>query len=333
MSGSTPSIPSYLKLSTTDQKAKFLQINSTTERRILNAFLNPSTSGFTLNIALKKANLPRNRYANVFPWDHTRVKLDTIADSNEIIRNNFDYINASYVKFNDGIKYIAAQGPLENTTHHFWSMAYMESEKQNTNTIIVAMVTPLTESGIVKCFQYWPDKTNKKFDFSQEVKQDYLNIPNSNLSIEYINETYNSDGDYLLTELNLVSGAIVKKVYHYYYFKWADAKTPPSISPLLSLSKEIRSLAASSEGTPVPIVHCSAGVGRTGTFIAIDALLNEESGIFSNAFNLFDKLCDPIFELVSSLRNDRMMMVQTVYQYRFLYESAIKLYYDRLTPQ
>lgn len=317
--------PSYLRLSPMDKRKKFLHITALGDQRIEEAFSTPKTSVWSVNEALKKSNLYKNRYSNVFPYDKTRVRLP-------VEKGSEDYINASYVTL-DQNEYIAAQGPLTDTIHHFWAMAYNESEKQNNDTVVIAMVTPLTESGIVKCTQYWPDKTQISFDLSENILEDRISIPGGSLKVEYVQESYNAVGDYLLTELLLKSDTKVKKVYHYYYFKWADAKVPPSLSPLVCLSKEIRSVSSKVENKekgiqrPTPIVHCSAGVGRTGTFIAIDHLFNDDT--LEEAHKNPQE--DPVFQTVLRLRNCRMMMVQTLYQYDFLYESAEKWYRQQLT--
>jgi len=229
--------------------------------------------------------------------------------------------------------YIAAQGPLENTINQFWSMAYNESEKQNNDVVLIVMVTPLTESGMVKCYKYWPDKEKPTLDLSHSNKRDSIAIPE--LKVNYITESYDEVGDFLLTEMELVSATKTKKVFHFYYYKWADARVPPSLFPLLYLSEEMNAIRKLVEHTPTPIVHCSAGVGRTGTFIAIDHLFRD--------FDKFIKLCDkarvgkeydvvydPIFKTVLQMREKRMMMVQTAYQFGFLYDSAKVLYKDRL---
>ncbi|KAK7684693.1 hypothetical protein QCA50_012276 [Cerrena zonata] len=207
-----------------DKRKKFLHITALGDQRIEEAFSTPKTSVWSVNEALKKSNLYKNRYSNVFPYDKTRVRLP-------VEKGSEDYINASYVTL-DQNEYIAAQGPLTDTIHHFWAMAYNESEKQNNDTVVIAMVTPLTESGIVKCTQYWPDKTQISFDLSENILEDRISIPGGSLKVEYVQESYNAVGDYLLTELLLKSDTKVKK--------WADAKVPPSLSPLCQAKWKIK---------------------------------------------------------------------------------------------
>lgn len=323
-------VPPFLKLTPLERKKRFLYINAESDQRLEDAISIPHAD-WTIDVALEKSNLAKNRYSNVFPWDQNRVRLPVSKEVAPGDEHKFNYVNASYITINDQVKYIASQGPLSSTTHHFWAMAWNESESQDNDTIIIAMITPLNESGMVKCFQYWPDKTSEDepVDFSRQLAQDQISIDGGKLAIRYLNETYVDDGDYLLTEMELISSNKTKKVYHYYYYKWADCRTPESIRPLLALSNSIntviKEVTSRGLGAPVPIVHCSAGVGRTGTFIAIDQLFGANSILKSS-----HKSADPIFDFVLNLRNNRMMMVQTIHQYNFLYDSALQLYHERL---
>lgn len=326
---SASSLPPFLKLTPLERRKKFIHINAESDQRVEDAISLPDAA-CTINVALEKDNLAKNRYSNVFPWDQNRVRLPVGPDVADGDHHKYDYVNASYVTINDEVKYIASQGPLPTTTHHFWAMAWNESETQDNDTIIVAMITPLVESGMVKCSQYWPDKSSAEVvDFSLNITHDKIAIDGGRLALRHVQETYDDEGDYLLTEMELISATKVKKVYHYYYYKWADCKTPASIYPLLSLSDNINAVinevTSEGDGAPIPIVHCSAGVGRTGTFIAIDQLFGVNSVITTSP-----RSSDPIFDFVLGLRSNRMMMVQTVHQYNFLYDSALKLYNVRL---
>lgn len=310
--------PLFLKLSLSDQKGNFASHNAIESQRINEALKSPGGSEWSISDAVNRKNIQRNRYSNVFPWDKNRVRLP-------VLQGHSDYINASYISMDNKVEYIAAQGPLKDTIHHFWSMCYNESEKQNNDTVVIAMVTPLEEGGMVKCSQYWPTKANPIMNVTTSLENDGIEIPG--LVVQYKSEAYNEEGDFLLTELELQSKTCSKKVYHLYYYKWADAKVPPSVIPLVSLSEEIRALKKLSANPPVPIIHCSAGVGRTGTFIALDKLFHEYD---SQLFDPSNTQIDPIEEIVTQLRNKRMMMVQTVYQYCFLYDTLKQVYKKRL---
>ncbi|KAG2731249.1 hypothetical protein G9P44_005665 [Scheffersomyces stipitis] len=343
-------VPPFMKVPLQQQKENFHQLNDLEAARIRSGLRLPEESDWSVADGINKANAKRNRYTNVFPYDISRVKLPLNEDA-----TGTDYINASYVKLYSSLKnsklsadtektleseltpppestYIAAQGPLEATVNQFWSMAYNESEKQNNEVILIVMVTPLTESGMVKCNRYWPDKDQKVLEMAAENKQDGIDI--SGLTLEHVSETYDEIGDFLLTEMNLKSSSKSKKVYHFYYYKWADSRVPASIYPLLYLSEEINSIRKLVENPPIPIVHCSAGVGRTGTFIAIDHLFRDFDKFIAvcdkaKSSKGYDIDFDPVFQTVLQLRDSRMMMVQTAYQFSFLYESAKKLYKER----
>ncbi|KAG5420355.1 PTP1 [Candida metapsilosis] len=318
-------LPTLLTITPQQQRDKFDELNEVESNRIVDGLNNPGESIWALTASISKRNKDRNRYSNVMPWNETRVKLPV---KNEATYS--DYINASYVRLQikgDTLinRYIACQGPLETTRNHFWSMCFNESEKQGNDVVIIAMVTPLMEQGIVKCDKYWPE-LGETWGFHSQNLEDGIAL--EDLSIKNVNETYDANDDYLLTEFELKSGLKTKKVYHFYYYKWADAKVPPSIKPLANLSRHIdevkQASAASPENQSVPIVHCSAGVGRSGTFMVYDHLFrNGEKFHFILDTN---PTKDLIYKAVFQLRTQRMMMVQTVYQYQFLYDVAKETY-------
>lgn len=294
----------FSRSTSVDRRRQFLAINKISEARLEEAFALPQAAKWTVNHALKKANVKRNRYLNVFPWDQTRVTLPVIPGGN-------DYINASHVRMGSSC-YIAAQGPLDHTQHHLWAMAFNEAERDNTDLVVIAMVTPLVELGMVKCSRYWPTKEEGTIEWSDLIVEDNIDVPGQTLSVTYAGEHKHKD-DFLVTDFDLICGDKKKRVKHYHYYKWADSRTPSSIEPLLALSREIRSQLAHAPNTR-PIVHCSAGVGRTGTWIAVDHYLYDKP-----AGN------DPMYDIVVQLREHRMMMVQTVHQYAFLCDNLARI--------
>lgn len=310
--------PLFLQATALNQRDNFIQLNKIESSRLSHGLLHPNDSLWAISDGTRSPS--RNRYSNVYPYNKSRVKLPVTSGS--------DYINASHVTL-DTNRYIASQGPLESTVHHFWAMAFHESQCQGNNTVILVMVTPLVEAGIAKCCKYWPDEKTPHLELSSLAHADHLDL--GDLSVHYIGHHYDAEGDFTLTELDLKSGPVTKKVYHYYYHMWADARVPPSVWPLLHLSKSIRTLQAKNTNPPIPIVHCSAGVGRTGTFLAIDHLYNDAPKLFADAIaddisSKYDPVHDPILNTVLQLRSERMMMVQTVYQYTFLYDTGNLLY-------
>ncbi|GEQ70706.1 hypothetical protein JCM33374_g4385 [Metschnikowia sp. JCM 33374] len=283
--------PRFLSVSGLEQQAGFRKISAYCEEH-LSAALVPgaSESAWSVEAALDPRNRARNRYSNVLPWDKTRVRLPCV-------KGNSDYINASFVQLSRN-KYIAAQGPLRNTVHHYWAMCFAHAEDSGSSSVFIAMVTPLVEQNREKCFQYWPSQQEGYWDMGDALRADRLGP--TDLKITWLSEEA-TDG-FVLTKFRLESNGVAKTVYHYYYSDWKDTQTPSSVLPLLSLSKKI-SVAKQTDPGLVPVVHCSAGVGRTGTFIAIDHFLNTDLGAYPQS--------DVVFETVKTLRDHRMMMVQT----------------------
>lgn len=279
------------ELNTQPLRETFAQLNERDQARIISGY-----EGDPQWLAVvSQVNESRNRYCNVFPWDRTRIKLPVKS------KNFLDYINASTISINDDT-YIACQGPLPNTISHFWLMCF--DQAKNTDVIIIVMVTPLQESGMLKCEKYWPE-VNMELDLSQQLVADNIDIP----SLKVCNQSEVYNGNYLLTTLKLSSGNSTKTVYHYYYDKWADTKAPTNMDELISISHDVDLVKQSSPNKPIPIVHCSAGVGRTGTFIAVDQLVHNKGDFVS---------------IVDQMRNGRMMMVQTIHQLEFI--RKVKLY-------
>lgn len=308
-------LPLFLRLPAAEQRANFRKINAAEEARIEEGLTHSQDSKWSMTDALSFNNEVRNRYFNVLPWNISRVKLPLVTAN-----MGSDYINASYIKSGSACRFIATQGPLENTKHHFWSMCYNESEKQGCDVVIIAMMTPISEGGITKCSRYWPTLKSPSLDLEQFNRIDGIAIPG--LSVHHKDQTPIEGGDIILTEFDLCSSDKRKKVYHFFYQKWADSKVPSSMLSLFSLLNNIRNVQKHYSGKPVPIVHCSAGVGRTGTFIVLDELIRNKE-ILENIDPFSDY--DPIYDMVSNLRESRMMMVQTPYQYCFLYEFAKEL--------
>lgn len=305
-------LPPFLTLSPAQKRTRFLEILDACDGHLEEAFSATPDSKWSIQTAVMPQNRLRNRYLNVFPWDRTRVPLHTTGVDSS------DYINASWVTLSPKAQYIAAQGPLETTVHHFWAMCFGQAVQNNTDTVVVAMVTPLVEMGREKCFKYWPDENRGTWDFSELMARDRIG-PNS-LTLAWKSQELHSDG-FTVTTLKLQSGDVSKTVLHYYYEQWQDTKVPDSVEPLVALSEEI-SAVKNLHPTLVPVVHCSAGVGRTGTFIAIDYFRN-----FADPFD--GSHVDPVAEVVTQLRDQRMMMVQTVHQYVFLYDYLMRMYRER----
>lgn len=275
---------------------------------------------FSMSIAKKSCNFKRNRYSDISPFNYNRVLLKVGEESN-------DYINASKVIL-DSIDpknpevLIATQGPTKNTYPQFWQMVYDQCLESKVREIIIVMVTPLVENGREKCFPYWPSRTNHELIHipqTQSVGQS-TSVFSQDLKLRVM-EGEQQVGSHYYTILELEDESHNKvKVHHLYYDKWEDFSSPTSISQVIDLIKHTNALRKDNEMKVIS--HCSAGVGRTGTFFALYYLYNS----FMNKSLSVSGLSDPVESTVSQLRKCRMKMVQTFEQYKFIYEVVRQLY-------
>ncbi|KAM7370884.1 hypothetical protein PAMP_010394 [Pampus punctatissimus] len=240
----------------------------------------------TRNVALLPENKAKNRFTNVLPYDWCRVKLSTSNHS-----GTSDYINASYMPgYNSNREYIATQGPLPATVNDFWRMIWEQRVKS------IVMVTNCTEGGRIKCEQYWP--TDSHTCLYGELKV--------TISSEQ------QDANWTLREFRMKHRNTSEEytVKHFHFTAWPDHGVPECTKVLIQFRELIRQHIMR-EGTREPtVVHCSAGVGRTGTIISLDVLLQQleqERAVDINAF-------------VHKLRLSRPHMVQTESQYIFLHQ-------------
>lgn len=293
--------PSWAEASTSSIRDSFNKVSQRELDRVSRHTLDPQ-SKFNGIEALKPTNTNRNRYTNVFAWEGERVKLP-------VMKGFSDYINASNVKLTEDHKYIASQGPLTSTIGHFWSMCWKEAQDRNEDNIAVVMLTPLKEMGVVKCSKYWPDHDNPHMDLTDDIQDDGVKL--TNLTVDYVDlQVFQS---FTLSTLKLECESDSKTIYHYYYHDWADTRTPQNPDTLIELLDSLRSL-QSSHNISTPIIHCSAGVGRTGTFIALD-FFNHNRVLLTSVISQ-----DPILEVLKQMRDSRMMMIQTSSQFIFLYQ-------------
>ncbi|XP_051976327.1 receptor-type tyrosine-protein phosphatase R-like isoform X2 [Xyrauchen texanus] len=183
----------------------------------------------------------KNRYRTILPNLHSRVLLKT-KNTNDLLSS---YINANYIRgyLGDEKVFIATQGPLINTVNDFWQMAWQE------DCPVIVMITKLKEKN-EKCVLYWPEK--RGIFGNVEV---------------FINNVKECD-HYVIRSLILKHGDQSRTVQHYWYTSWPDHKTPESAGPLLQLVNDVEEDRRTSIASGPVVVHCSAGIGRTGCFIA-----------------------------------------------------------------
>ncbi|XP_052695995.1 receptor-type tyrosine-protein phosphatase epsilon-like [Crassostrea angulata] len=230
----------------------------------------------------KPENVPKNIYKTTFPYDHSRVVLDNQSSEHS------DYINANYIEgANRQKEYIATQGPKSNTLGDFWRMIWQE------NVSSVVMVTNLVKGEKVKCNKYWPDKDNHALYGPVQVtlmeEKEYACFTTRQLSV-------------LHKKLKCT-----RVVTQYHYTAWPDHGVPEPLC-LLTFHNHVITTSANNSQSPT-IVHCSAGVGRTGTYIALDALF--QIGKKTGKVN--------VAEFVAKMRQNRVLMVQTYEQYITIY--------------
>ncbi|XP_074233867.1 tyrosine-protein phosphatase non-receptor type 11 isoform X2 [Camelus bactrianus] len=244
-------------------------------------------------------NKPKNRYKNILPFDTTRVILRDVDDSVP----GADYINANYIRVDSdpeekpghglGKVYIATQGCLQTTVAAFWAMVYQE------NTRVIVMTTREVERGRNKCFRYWPELHGS---------QDYGRLRVCNAA------EYQAQG-YCVRELQVWrpdQERSARTVKHYQYFSWPDHGVPAEPAGVLGFLDEVNRAQSSVPGAGPMVVHCSAGIGRTGTIIVIDILVDfiRKQGLD----------CDiDVPKTIQLVRRQRSGMVQTEAQYKFVY--------------
>ncbi|KAM6035204.1 receptor-type tyrosine-protein phosphatase U-like isoform 2-T2 [Theristicus caerulescens] len=248
-------------------------------QQLSSTLLHPCDAGKEL------CNQSKNRYKSVIPYDHCRVVLQSSDTGN-------GYINASYVdSYRSPRFFIAAQGPLPGTVVDFWQMVWQEKIS------VIVMLTGLVEQNKTKCEQYWPEQEQVYGDFTVTL-----------------NNTRTTTG--LVTRifcLQKAGCALPRLVEQFHYLLWPDHGVPRNPAQLLCLVEVVNKRALEVPAGPV-LVHCSAGIGRTGTFIALDFLLK-----MGKAEGKVD-----VFHCVQRLREQRVSMVQTQEQYTFLYEVLLE---------
>ncbi|XP_015237762.1 PREDICTED: receptor-type tyrosine-protein phosphatase eta-like [Cyprinodon variegatus] len=239
--------------------------------------------------ALDPENKPKNRYNNVLPYDSSRVKLSVVHGS-----PNEDYINANYMPgYLSRKEYIAAQGPLPATVNEFWRMIW----EKNVQTLV--MLTRCNEQGRVKCEQYWSPGT--------KYCEDIIVTTTSEIPLE----------DWTIRDFDIknVKTAEVRSVRHFHFTAWPDHGVPETTELLISFRHLVREHMNQYSRNSPTVVHCSAGVGRTGTFIAIDRLI----------FQIERENIVDVYGIVHDLRMHRPLMVQTEDQYVFLNQCALDI--------
>jgi len=239
------------------------------------------------DVGKSPSNMKRNRFTNIIPYDHNRFLLPP---------NNLegsDYINASWITTLEGssLNYIASQGPLRNTKEDFWQMCWKSGAK------FIVMLTRCVDNGWEHCHQYWPQATNKPCDYA-------------GIEVNLLNEK--KQRDWTISQLQLRQGDEERTIKHFHFTSWPDYGVPQRPEILIQF---VRAFQSEVKDKDTAIVHCSAGVGRTGTFICLEHVLQQmEAGV---------EWID-VFGILYGMRKDRVWMVQTDQQYKLIHE-CVKL--------
>uniref|UniRef100_A0A6G1S5L7 Tyrosine-protein phosphatase non-receptor type 9 n=2 Tax=Aceria tosichella TaxID=561515 RepID=A0A6G1S5L7_9ACAR len=255
----------------------------------------------TFKVSTNPVNMRKNRYINVVCYDHTRVVLEPYDLPEGVPPNDpMDYINASFVDgYRQSRAYISTQGPIESTFMDFWRMIWQ------TCCRVIVMVTLEIENEVIKCDRYWPTSDNRVMN---------LGI----YRIEFIRSE--SHEDFITTTLKLTNtrSEVSRDIWHLQFISWPDFGVPSTGTALLKfresvLKKQLDAIEYTGNTTYPPIVvHCSAGVGRSGTFVTIDICIQklEMTGLID------------VRSVVEKLRQQRYCSIQTRDQYIFCYKAV-----------
>ncbi|XP_073740719.1 receptor-type tyrosine-protein phosphatase V-like isoform X7 [Callorhinus ursinus] len=235
------------------------------------------------------ANATKNRYPHVLPYDHSRVRLTQLEGE-----PHSDYINANFIPgYTDPQEFIATQGPLKKTLEDFWRLVWEQQVH------IIVMLTVGMENGRVLCEHYWPANPTP--------------ITHGHIMVHLLAEEPEDEWTKREFQLQHIAQQQQRRVKQLQFTTWPDHSVPEAPGSLLTFAELVREQARATQGTGPILVHCSAGVGRTGTFVALLRLLQQ----------LEEEQTVDVFNAVYVLRLYRPLMIQTPSQYIFLHSCLL----------
>ncbi|XP_044282240.1 tyrosine-protein phosphatase non-receptor type 2 isoform X2 [Varanus komodoensis] len=271
---------------------EFQQIDAANDWQPRYLDIRHQSNDYPHKVAKYAENRNRNRYRDVSPYDHSRVILQNTDN---------DYINASLVVNEEAQRnYILTQGPLPNTCCHFWLMVWQQKTKA------VVMLNRIVEKDSVKCAQYWPTKEEEQMVYEE-----------TGFCVRLKSEDVKSYYTVRQLQLENITTGESRVIFHFHYTTWPDFGVPESPASFLNFLFKVRESGSLSLEHGPAVIHCSAGIGRSGTFSLVDTCLV-----------LMEKRKYPfsvdIKQVLLNMRKYRMGLIQTPDQLRFSYMAVIE---------
>jgi protein-tyrosine phosphatase len=325
-------VPAFLTLSSQDIDCKYGELVWAERERIAEGARHDAAADHKWGIYTARKGI-MDRYVNIKPWNHNRVKL-------LVPKEQFDYVNASTVTLKSPsddtlppLRYIAMQGPTEPSFDYVWRMI----AEQLQSPAVIVQLTTMMEGNAIKCHQYFPTDSNGSDDEGDSAwvlneRDVWADGWRARLSLNSIEEVADGAIEKRKLLLSVEGEEEPRIVWHLLYRKWPDFGVPQnadidSFFELMRLSQE------HSHPSSPRIIHCSAGIGRTGTFISLEHLMRElESGALEN-YDVRGEQPDIIYDTVDQLRQQRRGMVQGEIQYQFIYQVMRRLWMEKYGAQ